>query len=172
MVWGRFAGSRVGGLDRLRGTLNQNGYCSILQDHAVPSGVHLVCQGFIIQQDNDPKPKSKFCRICLRQKEQDDKLENVESPAQFPDLNPSSWFGMNWTEEWKQSNLQIPHIFAILCNRAGKNLLKNIWFPFPNVYFHFKNATNVYTCYIWWLIWWVNSLEYILVNKLIPWFVS
>lgn len=27
---------------------------------------------------------------------------------------PSSWFGMNWTEEGKQSNLQVPHIYGNL----------------------------------------------------------
>ncbi|XP_070769960.1 protocadherin beta-18-like [Enoplosus armatus] len=48
MVWGCFAGSRVGDLNRVRGTLNQNGYHSILQCHAVPSGMHLVGQGFIL----------------------------------------------------------------------------------------------------------------------------
>ena len=39
MVWGCFSGSRVG-------------YHSILQRHAVPSGMHIVGQGFILQQDN------------------------------------------------------------------------------------------------------------------------
>ncbi|KAL6489936.1 hypothetical protein MHYP_G00002810 [Metynnis hypsauchen] len=34
MAWGCFAGSRVGDLYRVRGTLNQNGYHSILQSHA------------------------------------------------------------------------------------------------------------------------------------------
>ena len=55
MVWGSFAGSRVGDLHRVTGSLDQNGYHSILQSHAVPSGLCLVGQGFILQQDNDPK---------------------------------------------------------------------------------------------------------------------
>ena len=54
MVWGCFAGSSV------RCTLNQNGYYSILQCHAVPSGMRLVGQWFILQQDDDPKHKSKL----------------------------------------------------------------------------------------------------------------
>ena len=61
MVWGSFAGSRVGDLYRVSGTLNQNGYHSILQHHAVPSGMRLVGQRFILQQDNDPKHKFKLC---------------------------------------------------------------------------------------------------------------
>ena len=88
MVWGCFAGSRVGDLYRVRGTLNQNGYHSILQHHAIPSGMCLVGQGFILQQDNDPKHKSKLCQNYLRKKEQDGKLENMGWPAQSPDLNP------------------------------------------------------------------------------------
>ena len=88
MVWGCFAGSRVGDLYRVKGTLNQNGYHSILQRHAVPSGMRLVGQGFILQQDNDPKHKSKLCQNYLSKKEQDGKLKNMEWPAQSPDLNP------------------------------------------------------------------------------------
>ena len=34
MIWGYFAGSRVGDLHRVTGTLNQKGYHSILQHHA------------------------------------------------------------------------------------------------------------------------------------------
>uniref|UniRef100_A0A672IVI6 Transposase Tc1-like domain-containing protein n=1 Tax=Salarias fasciatus TaxID=181472 RepID=A0A672IVI6_SALFA len=78
MVWGCFAGSRVGDLFRVRGTLNQNGYHSILQ----------LGQGFIFQQDNDPKQKSKLCQNYLVKKEEAGKLKNMECPAQSPDLNP------------------------------------------------------------------------------------
>ena len=47
MIWGSFAGSRVCDLHRVTGTLNQKGYHSILQRHAIPSGLRLVGQGFI-----------------------------------------------------------------------------------------------------------------------------
>ena len=63
MVWGCFSGSRVG--DQ-----------TILQCHAVPSGMHVVGQGFILQQDTDSKHKSKLCQNYLRKKDQDGKLEN------------------------------------------------------------------------------------------------
>ena len=43
---------------------------------------------FILQQDNDPKHKSKLSHNYLRKKEQDGKLENMEWPAESPDLNP------------------------------------------------------------------------------------
>ena len=36
MIWGSFAGSRVGDLHRVTGTLNQKGDHSIFQRHAIP----------------------------------------------------------------------------------------------------------------------------------------
>ena len=48
----------------------------------------LVGQGFILQQDNDIKDKSKLCQNYPRKKEQVSKLGNMEWPAQSPDLNP------------------------------------------------------------------------------------
>ena len=55
MVWGCFAGDTVGDLFKIEGTLNQHGYHSILQRHAIPSGLRLVGTSFNFQQDNDPK---------------------------------------------------------------------------------------------------------------------
>ena len=40
-------------------TLNQHGYHSILQRHAISSGLCLVGPSFVFQQDNDPKHTSK-----------------------------------------------------------------------------------------------------------------
>ena len=87
MIWGSFAGSRVGNLHRVTGTLNQKGYHSILQCHAIPSGLRIVVQGFILQQDNNPKHTSRLCQTYLRRKEQDCRLQIMEWPAQAPDLN-------------------------------------------------------------------------------------
>ena len=94
MIWGSFAGSRVGNLHRVTDTLNQKGYHSILQPLAIPSGLCRVGQGFILQQDNDPKHTSRVCQNYLRRKEQDGRLQIMEWPAQSPET-PSSWFGMN-----------------------------------------------------------------------------
>ena len=44
--------------------------------HAMASVIFLVCQRFLLQQDNDPKHKSK-----LPQEKQDGKLENMEWSA-------------------------------------------------------------------------------------------
>ena len=39
MVWGCFAGDTVWDLFKIEGTLNQHGYHSILQRHAIPSNL-------------------------------------------------------------------------------------------------------------------------------------
>ena len=88
MICGSFAGSRVGDLHRVTGTLNQKSYHSILQRDAIPSGRCLVGQGFMLQQDNDPKHTSRLCQNYLRRKEQDGKLQIMKWPAQSPDSNP------------------------------------------------------------------------------------
>lgn len=42
MVWGWFGAGKVGDLFRVKGTLNEEGYPSTLQRHAVPCGRRLV----------------------------------------------------------------------------------------------------------------------------------
>ena len=88
MVWGCFAGDTVGDLFKIEGTLNQHGYHSILQRHAIPSGLRLVGRSFIFQQDNDPKHTSRLCKGYLTKKESDGVLRQMTWPPQSPDLNP------------------------------------------------------------------------------------
>lgn len=88
MVWGCFAGDKVGDLYRIQGILNKNGYHSILQRHAIPSGLQLIGRSFTIQQDNDPKHTSKLCKNYLAKKERDEQLKIMVWPPQSPDLNP------------------------------------------------------------------------------------
>ena len=59
MVWGCFGAGQVGDLYKVKGTLNQEGYHSILQRHAIPFGERLIGSNFILQQDDDPKHTSK-----------------------------------------------------------------------------------------------------------------
>ena len=75
MIWGSFAGSRDGDLHRVTDTLNQKGYHSILQRHAIPSVLRLLVRGFILQQDNDQKHTSRLYQNYLRRKEQDSRLQ-------------------------------------------------------------------------------------------------
>src|SRR4029434_7612670 len=71
MVWGCFAGDTVGDLFKIQGLLNQHGYHSILQRHAILSCLRLVGPAFVFQQDNDPKHTSRICNGYLTKKESD-----------------------------------------------------------------------------------------------------
>ena len=42
IVWGCFDGDTISDLFRIQGTLNQQGYHSILQQYAIPFGLRLV----------------------------------------------------------------------------------------------------------------------------------
>ena len=88
MVWGSFAGGKVGDLHRIVGILNQKGYHSILQRHALPSGKRLVGKGFIMQPDNNLKHSSHYCQNYLKKKEKEKELKIMTWPPQSPDLNP------------------------------------------------------------------------------------
>ena len=48
-------GGKVGDFVKITSTINKNSYHSILVHHAVPSAIRNIGQGFIFQQDNDPK---------------------------------------------------------------------------------------------------------------------
>ena len=88
MVWGCFSHAGVGKLVKVNGILEQKQYHSILQRHAIPSGVSLIGRGFIFQQDNDPKHTSKLCARYLNGKKEAGELDIMEWPSQSPDLNP------------------------------------------------------------------------------------
>jgi transposase len=88
MVWGCFSSHGTGDLVRVDGIMKKEQYKEILEQNAVPSGLRLIGDGFIFQQDNDPKHSSKLCRGFLEQKETEGVLKNMVWPPQSPDLNP------------------------------------------------------------------------------------
>ena len=115
VVWGCFAGDRVDDLYQVHGKLNQHGYHSILQRHAIPSELRLVGQSFILQQDNDPKHTSKLCKNYLAKKESEGQLNLMTWPAQSPDLNPIE---LVWDKLDKRVKAKLPtsalHLWELL----------------------------------------------------------
>lgn len=77
MVWGCFSSRGTGDLVRVEGIMKKEQYKAILECNAVPSGLRLVGDGFIFQQDNDPKHSSKLCRGYLDTKEAEGVLKNM-----------------------------------------------------------------------------------------------
>ena len=75
MVLGCFAGDND--LFRIKGTLNQHDYHSILQRYDIPSGLRLVGLSFVFQQDNDPQHTSRVCKGYLTKKKSDGVLHQM-----------------------------------------------------------------------------------------------
>ena len=87
-AWGCFSYNGVGDLYRINDILTKEKYRSILQRHAIPSGLKLCGHGFVLQQDDDPKYTSKLSRKYLQRKEDHGVLAVMDFPPQSPDLNP------------------------------------------------------------------------------------
>lgn len=88
MVWGCFGGERSGDLIQIKGIMKKEQYHSILQRHAIPSGLRILGQNFTFQQDNDPKHSSKLCQNYLQSKQNAQILKIMTWPPQSPDLSP------------------------------------------------------------------------------------
>ena len=67
-VWGCFSWNGVGDLHRVKGILTGTEYRKILIHHLVPSANRLNPEGFIFQQDNDPKHTSNVAKKYLQSK--------------------------------------------------------------------------------------------------------
>lgn len=88
MVWGCFSAGGVGSFVRIQGILVKEKYRQILMRHAVPSGQRLLGDGFVFQQDNDPKHTAKIVQQYLTTKESTGALSVLPWASQSPDLNP------------------------------------------------------------------------------------
>ena len=140
MVWWCVA------LFRIQGTLNQHGYHSILQRCAIPSGLRLVGQSFVFQQDNDPKHTSRLCKGYLTKKESDGVLHQMTWPPQSPNLNPIEmvWDVLESRVKEKQPK-SAPHMWE---------LLQDVWKSIPREA-GWENSKSVQSCHQGkgWLLW-------------------
>ena len=88
MVLGAFLNCKVGSLHKVRSKLNQKGYQSIFQYHAIPFGTRHVRQGFVLMQDNDPKPYSKLWQKNIKKKAEQHVFQLMCWPVESAKLNP------------------------------------------------------------------------------------
>lgn len=63
-------------------------YRNILEDNAIPSGIHLIGPNFVFMQDNDPKHTAVVCKNYLTRQAQENILQIMAWPPQSLHLNP------------------------------------------------------------------------------------
>ena len=88
MVWGAFSADGTAPLKHVQGKMTMLTYKQILIHHAKKAGIQLIGRGFVFQQDNDPKHKSRLCTNYLNSLEAKKVLKIMIWPPQSPDLNP------------------------------------------------------------------------------------
>ena len=120
----------VGDLQQLKGKLNQIGYHSKLQHHAIPFGTGLLGKIYVLMQDNDPKHTCKLCQRYIKSKEEQHIHQLMPWLVQSEDLNPIDlvWDELDWKVRAKQ---KIWLTSGYSCWKTGLNYLQ-------------------FTCSLWW----------------------
>ena len=83
MIWGAFCANGVLPLKRIDGIMDKKMYRGILKHRAIPGGINLIGEGFIYQEDNDPKHSSRYCRDFLSRKEKNGKKQCINKLINF-----------------------------------------------------------------------------------------
>uniref|UniRef100_A0A3B1IFP7 Transposase Tc1-like domain-containing protein n=1 Tax=Astyanax mexicanus TaxID=7994 RepID=A0A3B1IFP7_ASTMX len=119
MLWGCFAASGTGSLQKVNGIMKKEDYLQILQENLKPSARRLgLGRSWVFQQDNDPKHTSKVVKEWLNQA----RIKVLEWPSQSPDLNPIENM---WTVLKKRVHARKPSHLAELHNsvkKTGQNI--------------------------------------------------
>lgn len=85
MMWGCFAWSGVGNLEKIDGIMTADSYISILKRNLKESARKVgLGKKYIFQQDNDPKHTAHKTTAYFRAS----RIKVLEWPPQSPDLNP------------------------------------------------------------------------------------
>ena len=149
---GAFTNWKFEDFHQVTGKLNQIGYHSILQYHAIPSRTWLVAQVFVLIQDKDPKHTSKLCQRYIRNSTSFNWCLGRRNQRTW---NPSNWYEMNLT---KKSNLNDPQVRFTSDNsyrKAGKNyfqFISSLWWKECRELWDNDNGQRG-------SFWWIKSLR-------------
>lgn len=83
-LWGGFSSRGVMPLCVFSENLDKELYTTILEGHLLPTTQVLFPDGFVLQQDNDPKHTAKHTKAWFR----DENVTVLDWPSSSPDLNP------------------------------------------------------------------------------------
>ena len=112
MIWETFINCKDRYLHQVKGKLNQTGYHSILQYHAIWSGMQLVGQGFVFIQDNDPKHTRKLCQKYIKSKKGTVPLWSNASPIS---RLKSHWTGVGFDRKVRaKQRTSAAHLWQLL----------------------------------------------------------
>ena len=84
LVWGAFSRAATGPIVRITGIMDRFVYRDILQNEMLPFADERMSNGWLFQQDNDPKHASSLVKDFFARKQ----VNVIEWPSQSPDLNP------------------------------------------------------------------------------------
>jgi len=91
MIWGCFAGSKLGPIVFIDGRVNTDVYIAVLQENLLPFIDAIIADGttnVIFQQDNATPHVSKSTRLWLENMMQSHGFILMEWPPNSPDMNP------------------------------------------------------------------------------------
>ena len=91
MIWGCFAGSKLGPIVFIDGTVNTDVYIATLQDNLLPFIDAIIADGatnVIFQQDNATPHVSKRTHLWFESVMQEHEFKLMEWPPNSPDMNP------------------------------------------------------------------------------------
>ena len=83
MVWGCFSATGTGPLVQIEGIMDRYKYKKILEDHMLPWARRNMGRGWVFQQDNDPKHRSKEVTNWFTQR----RIAVMPWSSQSPNLN-------------------------------------------------------------------------------------